>query len=154
MVWFFLWAREGLERGGTYLLDGLSAWFHQAPPLIYEGDSLLTAALFDGVHARLSSGAGLNLWPAESKTINPGASTHKLSTSLQAINFPHARPNQPLREPPHDSLRITAAPVGSWRCRPCCAACHRPFWFTSDEAWAALCRLIGSNPRGHKILEG
>lgn len=104
--------------GGAYLMYGLSAWFHQAPPLIYVGDSLLTAALFDGVHARLRSGVGLNLWPAESRTINPYAITHKLSTSLQAINFPHTRRKQPLREPPHDSLLISAAPdpvQAAWR---------------------------------------
>jgi hypothetical protein len=68
--------------GGSYLMYGLSAWFHEAPPLIYVGDSLLTAAHIDGVHALLLSGVGSNLWPAESRTINPSAITHKLSTSL------------------------------------------------------------------------
>ncbi len=68
--------------GGSYLMYGLSAWFHKAPPFIHVGDSLLTAALFDGVHEPLRSGVGLNLWPAYSTTVNPSAITHKLSTSL------------------------------------------------------------------------
>ncbi len=43
------------------MIYGLSAWFHEAPLLIYVGDSLLTAAHIDGVDALLLSVVGSNL---------------------------------------------------------------------------------------------